>query len=140
MFKRILVALDGSKQSQKALDAAFSLAKSAGRGAKVFTASVCQVIPDTTSAQDTERIELLFSKIQQDAARKARAKKIPFDAETLFGAPAQEIADYAKKIKADLVVLGYWETGAKGNTGRLVLGSVSSEAVKLAKASVLVVK
>jgi nucleotide-binding universal stress UspA family protein len=57
--------------------------------------------------------------------------------EILFGDPGSEIADYAQRHSADLIVLpSHGRTGLK----RLLLGSVAERIVRLAHCPVLVLR
>jgi len=53
------------------------------------------------------------------------------------GDPADEILITAKKIEADIIVLGY---KGYGKEGRFLLGSVTDKVVRHASVSVLVVR
>ncbi len=56
---------------------------------------------------------------------------------TLDGAPARRIVDYAKNIKADLIVIG---SRGRGAFGSLLLGSVSHGVVHESDRNVLIVR
>ncbi|MDH3463306.1 MAG: universal stress protein [Acidimicrobiia bacterium] len=59
------------------------------------------------------------------------------DAVTLEGAPASTIVDYAKNVKADLIVVG---SRGRGALGSLLLGSVSHGVVHASDRNVLIVR
>lgn len=138
-MKKILAAYDGSKESEKAVLTAISLAREFGSSLTVIA-----VIPEPYLAEvvefDRMRIIDTLSKdaknalagLRERATGVARIKTL-----IKFGSPAVEILDAAEKIKASLVV-----TGSHGRHGarRFLLGSVSSKIVDNAPCSVLVVK
>ncbi len=140
MFRKILVALDGSKSSQNALEKAFDLAKTCKPGPKLLAVSVCPVFRGVTSEEDSQALEKYFSKVQADAASAAKKRKLKLGAEIVFGFPSEEIVGYAKKTKADLIVMGNWGAGFRGDVSRMILGSVSAEVIKRTGVPVLVVK
>ena len=137
-MKRILVAHDGSKSSDKAMKKALGIAET-------FNASVTvlSVIPelyltelmemDRTRIVDTltEETKLMMNKI------KSKPRKITLKTLIRQGNPAEEILETARKMKADVIV-----TGSHGRHGaqKFLLGSVSSKVVDYAECDVLVVK
>jgi nucleotide-binding universal stress UspA family protein len=138
-MKKILAAYDGSKESEKAVLTAISLAREFGSSLTVIA-----VIPEPylTELVEFDRIRILdtLSKDAKNALAglKERASGVaPVKTLIKFGSPAAEILDAAAKMKASLIV-----TGSHGRHGaqRFLLGSVSSKIVDNAPCSVLVVK
>lgn len=137
---KILVAYDGSKQSDAALGRAVDLALKTE--SSLFIVSV---VPDflMTELSDTEHVGLyktlideskrLMSRIKEDLKRTALKVKTM----VRFGSPAEKILDVAKKEKADMIVIGSY---GRHSSGRFLLGSVSSKIVEYAPCEVLVVK
>jgi nucleotide-binding universal stress UspA family protein len=96
-------------------------------GAKVFLLSVLAdygtiLLAEAALAGISIRIEDDFTEILNEGV--ARLKKLGFDpvAKLVRGQPAEEIGNFAKEIKADLIVVGYrrqsafdrWWSGPKG--------------------------
>jgi nucleotide-binding universal stress UspA family protein len=138
--KKILVAHDGSKLSDKALKKGVELAVKFGSNLTVLT-----VIPelyltelsdlDRTRIMDalTEETTISMEKIRSTLAGKSVESKTI----TRQGMPAEKILETAKKMKIDLMVVGsHGRHGAK----KFLLGSVSSKIVEYATCPVLVVK
>jgi len=125
MYKRILLAYDGSVEGRTALREGALLARQCG--AKVFLLSVLAnydtfLLADAALAGTSVRIEDDFREVLNEGV--ARLKKLGFDpvAKLVRGQPAEEIGNFAKEIEADLIVLGHrrqsafdrWWSGPKG--------------------------
>lgn len=147
MFKNILVAIDGSKSSTKALDAACELAKGSGGTLHILHVVREMQVPLTPGLMDAyeklerQRHELLTSAGEQlinQAKRSVETKG--FDKiETDIGAgdPATAIVDYAAKEKVDLIVIG---SRGHGKVESMLLGSVSRKVSNTTKTSCLLIK
>lgn len=137
----ILVAVDFSDTSKNALVYGRDLARAFGATlhvlnvVDVISTSAAQFYPEGPGDPEAKAIEL--------GTRQLRSHLI---AEGLTDAwtevrvapdPAAEIVDYAKEIRADLIVLG-----THGRTGvtRLLMGSVAEHVVRSAGCPVLVVR
>jgi len=138
-MKKILVAHDGSKASEKALKKGFEIAEKFGSSVTVIS-----VVPELylSELMEVDRIRILETLTEE--AKKTMAKirtktagLKPVRTIIQQGNPAEEILETAKKIKADLIV-----TGSHGRHGarKFLLGSVSSKIVDHATCAVLVVK
>jgi nucleotide-binding universal stress UspA family protein len=140
IMKKILVAHDGSKSSDKALKKAVELAISLNSSLTVLS-----VIPELylTELSDADRNKVFeaLSKETTEAMeriRKSLAGK-SMDVKTLIrqGDPAEKILETAQKMKADLIITG---SHGRHGTKKFLLGSVSSKIVDYAKCPVMVVK
>jgi nucleotide-binding universal stress UspA family protein len=138
-MKKILVAHDGSRASDKAVQTAISLAREFKSPLTVIS-----VIPELylTELVELDRARILDT-LTADAKKtlervKAKAEGVP-SVKTLikYGNPAAEILAEAAKMRATLIV-----TGSHGRHGaqKFLLGSVSSKIVDHAPCSVMVVK
>ena len=130
-LKRILIGYDGSDCARRALELGASLARN---GARVTVATVCELmsfgLPDPFAAEDQKR--LLDEGRELLAARGIRADTIdPVDID-----PADGLVWAAKKIGADLIVMG---TQSRGPLARVALGSVAGAVVHHAPCNVLAV-
>ncbi|MDH4232374.1 MAG: universal stress protein [Nitrospirota bacterium] len=137
MYKNIVLAYDGSKFSNKALQEAIKLAKTSG--GSLLLLSVVD-ITDEFEAQApglTDKMTEKLKKQAEKALEKALAEKIKAKAEVHVGDAYEMIVDISKKKKADIIVMG-----SHGRTGltRLLMGSVTSKVIGHAPCSVLVVK
>jgi nucleotide-binding universal stress UspA family protein len=125
MYKRILLAYDGSVEGRTALREGALLARQCS--AKVFLLSVLAdyekfLMAEAAVAGISVRIEDDFTEVLNEGV--ARLKKLGFDpvAKVVRGQPAEEIGKFAREIKADLIVVGHrrqsafdrWWSGPKG--------------------------
>ncbi|WP_226647468.1 universal stress protein [Mesobacillus subterraneus] len=139
MFKRILLASDGSDHSVRAAKKAVELAKLSGNS----EITVVYVVdgqtskedvlhnPDRTIVEEKRKIRL------QPVTNMLEEEQLNFKYEKLLGEPGPAIVDYANKNSFDVVVVG-----SRGLNGlqEMVLGSVSHKVAKRVKAPVLIVK
>ena len=143
-LKRIVVPLDGSKDSFQAASYAIRIAKPLG--AEVFFVHAVvgpQFLQYETGAvvvlhyiEDAKRTAEEWYKV---AGELASAEGVKYYSETILDVASvvDAILSYAENKKADLIVMG-----TKGRTGlkRFLLGSVASGVVSHAKCSVFVVR
>lgn len=134
MYRNILLAYDGSREGREALDQGAVLARMCG--ADVFLLAVvdrqCAALADGTSLMlDMQEFETTL----EDGLRRLRARGLRSDANLKFGDPAEQIAQSAREMDADLIVLGHRSQTA---WSRLWNGSVGLSVVKQAPCSVLV--
>jgi nucleotide-binding universal stress UspA family protein len=139
-MKKILVAHDGSKLSDKALKKAVEIASGFNSSLTVLS-----VIPELYLTElsdiDRQRIMATLTDEANTAMEKVRISLSgkPIEAKTIVrqGPAAEKILETAQKMKIDLLVLGsHGRHGAK----KFLLGSVSTKVVDHANCPVLVVK
>jgi universal stress protein A len=140
---KILVPVDFSEPSQRALDAAVSVARHFGSELLLFHCYPLP-IPSLTRVPSTVTPESYVEAIRTAALQrvvewrdKARAQGIRAEAEVGPGVPASEIAAVAERIGADLIVIG---TRGQGNLEHLLLGSVAERTIRIATCPVLTIR
>lgn len=137
MYKNIVLAYDGSKFSNKALQEAVRIAKSSGGNLLIL--SVVDITDEFESEAPglTDRMTEKLLKQAQKALDKAVAAKVKARIEVHVGDAYEMIVDVARKKKADTIIMG-----SHGRTGltRLLMGSVTSRVIGHAPCSVLVVR
>lgn len=140
-YKNILVAVDGSEQSEKAFKEAVRIAKN--NKAKLYITSIINDAELTTSAysfeklftMEKERVETEVLKKIQDARTEEIANIEPI---VDVGSPKRYIADIIPEShEIDLIIIG--STG-KGAIQRTLVGSTTSYVVNHAPCNVLVVR
>ncbi len=147
MISNILIAVDGSRHTLKAVEIGAEVAK--GVGAKVLLYHVVKPysLPDSlkefAKAEHMATIDadLLTRGAQHllagalDVARKAGLKDV--EIETDEGPIARTIISRAESLKADLIVIG---SRGMGDVEGLLRGGVSHRVELMAKCPILVVK
>src|SRR5208337_2863022 len=100
MFKKIVVAFDGSEQSYKAFDFALDMSRlCSGASAEITVLSVAQppepadiVEVDAIIDSATQHYEELFMELKE----KAKKRNLEIKTEVAVGHPADQIVRYAK--------------------------------------------
>lgn len=148
MNKRILVAIDDSTTSQKALDEAIQLANAMGAALCIMTA--CDEGPLTQHAMGLGSY-IDIAKVKDDmrtantallaqAVAKAGAAGCKAEQMLVEGAQrrvAEMIVDAASRWNADLIVAG---THGRRGVERLLVGSVAENLVRIATTSLMLVR
>jgi len=143
MYKRILIATDGSDKSMKAAEEGMELAK--GLGAQVIALNVVNEVVIASAVRqlgaDRKDVEAKLENAGGKAvdALKAMGAKLGVNVDTIvrIGAPANTVIDTAGAEKADLIVMGsHGESGAS----KLLIGSVVQKVLYWATIPVLVVR
>lgn len=149
MYQTILVAVDGSEHSDRAVSVAAKLAARLGSElvlinviSPMMIAHVPQgieVFNEIEHASATE--QELFRKAAEQILRSAESMARRHGAERIksaveYGSPAKIVVEKAKDVGAGLIVLG---TRGLGATASLLLGSVSHRVVHHADIPVLLV-
>ena len=141
MFTKILVPVDGSDNSYRALDAALFLSEKLGSNITVL--HVMEQVPITHIESQKLLSELLenYKKENQDILSKcleiARKKGVTINTILLQGNPASIILDFSKKEKYDIVIMG---SRGMGKFKELILGSVSSKIVHHSPCGILLIR
>lgn len=140
----IVVGVDGSKNSQKAVDAAALMAL--GSGAVVHFLYVA-VFDNKTDDDSTGRVSWLPTSVAGSASEESKAvlqsakARIPETVDVkmnkVTGKPAEEIVKFANACNAEYIVLG---GRGLGLVERLLIGSVSQEVMASAKCDVVIVR
>ena len=127
----LLVCVDGSENSVKALDYALKLAEK--MGSKITLLNVQELRLYESSPKTAEE---LGDKILSKTLDAVGEKKIKVDKKLEFGVTSDSIVDVAEKGNYDLIVLG---SRGLGTVKRFLLGSISDDVSHKAKCSVLIV-
>ena len=135
--ERILVALDGSRYSEAALDQALSLGKTCN--SRIYAITVVDLYP-----AQFEMAPKLYEKMTEQAnqileSAKERIEKENIPCETIVhtgGQPHEFIVEEARVKNIDLIVMGtHGRTGLK----RFFMGSVAERVIGHAPCAVMVV-
>ena len=147
MYKRVLVAIDGSAVSARALREATGLAKEQKSRLRVlnvvddlFLAAAPDAYPMPNIGELTETLRAAGEKAVDAASAVARKQGLKVEGVVLEGggkAIADVILDEADRWSADLIVMG---THGRRGLDRMLLGSDAERVVRNASAPVLLVK
>jgi nucleotide-binding universal stress UspA family protein len=150
MFRTILVAIDGTRQSNRALAAAVALAKNQDATLHilhVIDELVMTAMFDPTGVgvgeyvhETLERMGRAGRKIIGDAEKAARKELSNVEAAMVSSrgrAVADIIVRHAKRAGADLIVLG---THGRRGIGRLLMGSDAESVLRQTTVPVLLVR
>ena len=146
---KILLATDGTRHSDSALEMVGNLKLSAGDEIKVVSVVDMAVplsvdiyagyLPTTAEIEKTaqENAAKILEDASQQIQRSFADKNVFISTEVLLGSPESRIVETAEEMPADLIIVGShgynrWE--------RLLLGSVSDSVVHHSPCSVLVVR
>ena len=135
--ERILVAVDGSNNSDMAVEQALSLATTCS--SKLFAITVIDAYPKQIEGAPgvTEKVEREAKEILKKAEEKSVAKNIPCETILRTGRQPHEcIVEEARKKGVDLIVMGtHGRTGLK----KLLMGSVAQKVIGYTPCPVMVV-
>jgi len=140
-IKEILVPVDFTETSDRALDYAVELAKKLGARVTVMHAYELPIygFPDGALVATVEVATRISQAAQEGltaAVEKRKAAGVEMRAILRDGPPAEEIAAVAKDIEAGLVVLG---THGRRGLRRAIMGSVAEEVIREVHVPVLTV-
>lgn len=141
MFKKIIVAYDGSEMARRAFAAALDLAKQCR--SELHILSVVESIPRyaETTMNDVdemeEKVERYFEEMQSPALEEATKAGVPLIMRIRPGHAARALVDYVTEVGGDLLVLGH--SGHSSLWGTF-LGTTADKVVRHALCSVLVVR
>jgi len=141
MYKRILLAYDGSQSGQKAL---LECREVAGlSNAELFLIAVSPPAAALIGgegyvyhARAEEEERSAFQRVLDEGLAQLRQEGRAAQGEVVVGQPVDEITEYAKRIKADLIVVGHRHLDSWA--ARWWRGSISKALIEHAPCSVLV--
>jgi nucleotide-binding universal stress UspA family protein len=147
LSKKIIVAIDGSPQSDKAAEEAVRLTSISGAKIKsklyavmvlpnMKTQSFTDFFPDKPATEMPgwkEKRDRLFYVVEKVAAEAA----VDLESMVMYGDPAEELMLLAEEKNCDVIVVG---SSGKGRMKRTLLGSVSTKISLHAHCSVYIVR
>jgi nucleotide-binding universal stress UspA family protein len=139
MYQRILIGLDGSDGSRRALNTGIALAQTCKAALFLISVEELPRYPAAVDETNGERraAERYFHKLHKEATRQITAAGLTAHADIRAGHPAQVLPHYALEVGADLMIIGH--SGHSAIWGRL-LGTTADKIVDHAPCSVLVVR
>jgi nucleotide-binding universal stress UspA family protein len=137
-IKKILVPLDGSKNSMRGLDEAIYLARQCHA-----TITGLYVIPTTKIMTDSQISGLEkyllsnASKFMSKAKTRAAQNGILFNEDVVYGNEGDKITDYANNKSYDIIIIG---SRGMSSVKEMLLGSTSNYVLHKSKIPILIVK
>ena len=136
-IKKILVPMDGSKNSMRGLDEAIYLARQCHA---IITGLYVIPISNSTDSQISNLEKYLLdnaSKFMSKAKTRAAQNGIIFDDAIIHGDEGPKIISYANNKSYDIIVIG---SRGMGSIKEIFLGSTSNYVLHKSKIPVLIVK
>jgi nucleotide-binding universal stress UspA family protein len=140
MFKKILIANDGSEGAFKALVAALRLAHSHKAALHMICVEEIPWMPAGSREEvigEKELADRKFAEVVSKAENEAKRHRVKLVSQILVGHAVPAIVDHVENDGFDLLVIGFMGHSALYNR---VIGSTTDRLVELAPCSVLVVK
>jgi nucleotide-binding universal stress UspA family protein len=139
-IEKILIATDGSRNVERAIDYAIKIADISG--AKLVALYVVNPDEYEPAIKYTGRdvVDLLYKRGEeaiQKVKLEAELKKIPCEGVVLEGNPAKKIVEFAKEKNLDLIVMG---TMGRSGISKFMIGSVAEKVVRTSPVPVLTVR
>ncbi|MFB1063337.1 universal stress protein [Natrinema sp. H-ect4] len=136
----VLVAYDGSKPAQKAVEHAFSTYPDA----EIVLLRVIEAADSSTEAGISiiqemlrEREEEISEEFPDEIDAITSDPDVEFRTETVVGKPAREIVSFAEEHDIDHVIIG---SHGRAGLSRILLGSVAEKIVRRAPMPVTVIR
>ena len=139
-IRTILVPVDGSPASGKAMALGSELARACGASlTALYVLPSESMVTVGAQALTEEQLAQAKDRMSRRAFDAVSAGEVAPEAATeiIIGNPAQEIVDHARRSDVDLIVMG---SRGLSEFGELLLGSVSSQVVHHASCSVLIAR
>jgi nucleotide-binding universal stress UspA family protein len=137
MFRKILVAFDGSPQARKAFDVGLEIARRFG--AELEAMAVIRLPEPAVRVELDAALEegrRVFAERFGELAAAAAAAGVTLQSRLEVGHPAEQIVHAAERDAADLIVMG---RRGVSRFERWMLGSISERVLRYAHCPVLVV-
>ncbi|WP_449622236.1 universal stress protein [Robertmurraya sp. Marseille-Q9965] len=139
MYKRILLAVDGSEHSIRATEESIKIASLCKECfiEVVYVADFSKTKRDVLHSQGREELELSRRKKLLPIEEQLKSNSLTYHVKILHGEPSPTIVEYANQGEFDLIVIG---SRGLNSLQEMVLGSVSHKVVKRVNSPVLIVK
>ena len=139
MYKNILLAVDGSEHSLRAMKEAIKIATLVNDCAieVVYVVDYSKSKDEVLHSQGKEELDLSRRKKLLPIEEQLKSSDLSYRLKLLHGEPGPAIVDYANKENIDLVIIG---SRGLNSLQEMVLGSVSHKVIKRVKCPVLIVK
>jgi nucleotide-binding universal stress UspA family protein len=139
MYRKILIANDGSQGADRALTTAIQLARQLKAALHMVSVEEIPRLPTTIDevVEEKQEANRRFDRVIKRARSEARASGVKIETHVIAGHPVPSIVEFIEREGYDLLVIGYMGHAALYNR---VIGSTTDRLVELAPSQVLVVK
>jgi nucleotide-binding universal stress UspA family protein len=139
MYRKVLIANDGSEGAGRALRTAISLASVLRAELHMISVEELPRFPATIDEVDEEKQEAnrIFDRVIARARVQAKAAHVKIETHVVAGQAVSSIVEFIEREGCDLLVIGYMGHSALYNR---LIGSTTDRLVELAPCEVLVVK
>ena len=139
MFKRILLAYDGSEAAKKALECCVELLSSDTAAVHVVAVGP---VPEYAETQDEvdeadEQAEAIYRERLDEALAWLKSRGVAATSHVAHGKPGEQILRVSEGFRADLIILG---AHLHHPVRRRILGATADKIVDRAECSVLIVR
>jgi len=136
-INKILVALDGSKNSQHVLDMGIFLARKSDT--KLMGITIVSNIPKKYHhlSYPEKPVLLAADKMMESAKKKCAQNGILFEKKIDFGNPGPKITKFAESLNFDIMIIG---TRGMSGIKEKIIGSVSNHIVHKSSVPTMIVK
>jgi nucleotide-binding universal stress UspA family protein len=137
MLEKLLLAIDDSEYSRKAVPAAVELARAGGGTVHVLhVREVWYPVPPRVVGDTPEEAQQLVDEVVAELQR-AGVKAEGLVRPSTGGSPAGAILEQARELDAGLIIVG---SHGRSSLGGLLLGGVAHKVIQLSSCPVLVVR
>ncbi len=138
MFKKVIVGIDFTPKTDRAIGVALNLAKST-HGTTILVHVLPEAADEAHRASpggDNDTMLHIEERLRDEAAKLAKDHHAHVDYGVVRGRAAEELISYVHKWGGDVIVVA---SEARKGLDRLILGSVAERLVQLSPVPVLVV-
>ena len=139
MYRKILIANDGSEGAAKALATAVELARHLDAALHMVCVEELPRFPTTVDevVEEEQEARRRFDGVIERARARAEASRVKLEPHVVAGHAVPSIVEFIAREGCDLLVIGYMGHSALYNR---LIGSTTDRLVELAPCQVLVVK
>jgi nucleotide-binding universal stress UspA family protein len=137
-FKHILVPVDFSEDAEKALEAALTVF--GGNADQITLLTICESMSNRHAEMVAEIDEMMMKSIHEELnafLKKYEGRHKNLKGFVKRGNPSNQILNYAKEIKADLIVMG---SQGRNALARVFFGGTTYQVSRKAHCSVMVIR
>ena len=139
MYRKILIANDGSEGATRALAAALDLARRLKAKLDMISVEELPRVPSSVDEvlEEKEEANRRFDVVIAQARAQAKVYRVKLEPHVVIGHAVPTIAEFIERHRFDLLVIGYMGHSALYNR---LIGSTTDRLVELVPCAVLVVK